>query len=64
MTGRITRIGDAGLVGWRKRALDRLADPVARRTGLTDEQVRAIVGWAAIITAVVYLIQTFRRARD
>jgi hypothetical protein len=62
MSGRLTRIGDAGLVGWRKRALDRFADPIASRTGMTSEQIRAIVGWIAIVTAAVYLVGTLRRA--
>lgn len=62
MSGRLTRIGDAGLVGWRKRALDRFADPIASRTGMSTEQIRAIVGWIAIVTAAVYLVGTLRRA--
>jgi hypothetical protein len=61
MSGRLTRIGDAGLVGWRKRTLDRWAEPVATRTGMRAEQIRAIVGWIAIVTAVVYLVGTVRR---
>jgi hypothetical protein len=62
MSGRLTRIGDAGLVGWRKRSLDRFAEPIASRTGMTAEQIRAIVGWIAIVTAAVYLVGTLRRA--
>jgi hypothetical protein len=62
MSGRLTRIGDAGLVGWRKRAMDRLADPIAARTGMNADQIRAIVGWIAIVTAAIYLVGTLRRA--
>jgi hypothetical protein len=62
MSGPLTRIGDAGLVGWRKRSMDRFAEPIASRTGLEAEQIRAIVGWIAIITAIVYLVGTLRRA--
>ncbi len=35
--------GKAGLQGWRAKVGDAVAGPVARRSGLSDDQVRAAV---------------------
>ena len=53
--------GKAGLQGWRAKVGDAVAGPVARRSGLTDDQVRAAVGGAFFVLASVYVIGTIRR---
>ncbi|MGY1753541.1 hypothetical protein [Blastococcus sp. SYSU D01042] len=53
--------GKAGLQGWRARVADAVAAPVARRSGVSDDQVRAAVGAAFFVLSVVYVVQTVRR---
>ena len=55
------RAGQAGLQGWRAKVGDAVAGPVARRSPLTDEQVRAAVGGVFFVLSVVYVAQTIRR---
>ncbi|MBN1092906.1 hypothetical protein JKP75_10235 [Blastococcus sp. TML/M2B] len=54
-------MGKAGLQGWRARVADTVATPVARRSPLTDDQVRAAVGAAFFVLSVVYVVQTLRQ---
>ena len=53
--------GKAGLQGWRGKVADAVASPVARRSPLTDDQVRAAVGAAFFVLSVVYVVQTVRQ---
>jgi hypothetical protein len=53
--------GKAGLQGWRARLADAVAQPVARNSGLTDDQVRAAVGAAFFVLSVVYVAGTLKR---
>lgn len=55
------RIGKAGLAGWREKVGDRVADPVAGRTPLSAEQVRALVGGVFFVLSVVYVVQTSKQ---
>ena len=53
-----TRIGTAGLQGWRRKVGDVVAEPVAQRTPLGTEQVRAAVGALFFALAVMYVVKT------
>ena len=53
-------LGKAGLQGWRAKVADAVATPVARRSGATDDQVRAVVGAAFFVLSVVYVVQAVR----
>ena len=53
--------GKAGLQGWRARVADAVATPVARHSGLSDEQARAAVGALFFVLSVVYVVGTIRR---
>jgi hypothetical protein len=53
--------GKAGLQGWRAKVGDAVAGPVAQRSPLTDDQVRAVVGGLFFVLSVVYVIGTVRR---
>ena len=53
--------GKAGLQGWRAKLADAVADPVARKSGLTDDQVRAVIGGVFFVLSVVYVGQTVKR---
>jgi hypothetical protein len=57
-----TRIGTAGLQGWRAKVGDTLAEPVSQRTPLDADQVRAAVGALFFVLAVLYVIQAVREA--
>ncbi|WP_029433020.1 hypothetical protein [Blastococcus sp. URHD0036] len=53
--------GKAGLQGWRAKVADAVAAPVARRSPLDDDQVRAVVGGLFFVLSVVYVVQTVRQ---
>jgi hypothetical protein len=57
-----TRIGTAGLQGWRKAVGDRVAPPVAGRTPLKEDQVRAAIGALFFGLSVVYVVKTITAA--
>jgi hypothetical protein len=53
-----TQIGTAGLQGWRAKVGDAVSGPVAQRTPLDEEQVRAIVGATFLVLAVLYVVKS------
>ncbi|HEV2775892.1 MAG TPA: hypothetical protein VGV90_09900 [Solirubrobacteraceae bacterium] len=53
-----TQIGTAGLQGWRVKAADAVAEPLARRTPLETDQVRAAMGALFFVLAVSYVVKT------
>ena len=55
-----TRAGEAGLQGWRAKVADGIAKPVADHTKLDEDQVRALVGAAFLILAVIYIANAVR----
>ena len=58
-----TRLGQAGLQGWREKVADRVAEPLSSRTPLREDQVRAVVGSAFFVLAVMYVVKTLRSAK-
>jgi hypothetical protein len=63
-----TQLGQTGLQGWREKVADGFSKPVAKRAPLEEDQVRAIVGAAFFVLAVIYVVKTItaatRQARD
>jgi hypothetical protein len=57
-----TQIGSAGLQGWRRKVGDAVAEPVAQRTPLAGEQVRALVGTLFFALSVMYVVKTVSAA--
>jgi hypothetical protein len=55
-------IGTAALTGWRGRVARPLARPIARRTGLAQEQVEAILGLILLAYAVYRVVRPALRA--
>ncbi len=53
-----TDIGSAGLQGWRQKVGDVVAEPVAQRTPLSSDQVRAAVGALFFALSVMYVVKT------
>ena len=61
------KLGQAGLVGWRDMVGERIAGPVSRRTRLSFDQVKALVGAVFLVMTVRQFIRMAReasRARD
>ena len=62
-----TEIGQTGLQGWREKVADGISRPVAKRAPVEEDQVRAVVGAAFFVLAVIYVVKTLsavmRRAR-
>ena len=54
----MTRLGQAGLTGWREKVGDRAAPVVAQRTALNEEQVRALIGALFFALSVMYVAKT------
>ena len=54
-------VGKAGLQGWRGKVADAVAAPVARRTGVADDQVRAAVGALFLVLSVLYVVGAVKR---
>ena len=54
------RAGQAGLQGWRAKVADGIAPRVADRTGLDEDGVRALIGAAFFVLAVLYVGKTVR----
>ena len=50
-----TKAGQAGLQGWREKLADGVAEPVSQRTPLSEDQVRAAIGAAFFVLAVIYV---------
>ena len=57
-----TRLGQAGLQGWREKVADGIAEPVARRAALGSEQVRALLGAVFFVLSVLYVVKTIAAA--
>ena len=58
----VVDIGQAALTGWRGRVARPLARPIARRTGLTQEQVEAILGLLLLAYAIYRVLRPAIRA--
>ena len=56
------RLGQKGLVGWREKVANVVSQPMASRTPLSEDQVRAIVGATFFALSVYYVVDTVRRA--
>jgi hypothetical protein len=57
-----TKIGTAGLQGWRRRVGDAVAEPLAQRTPLASDQIRAAVGALFFALSVMYVVKTVSAA--
>jgi hypothetical protein len=59
-----TKLGTAGLQGWREKVGDKLADPVSEKTPLEPDQVRAALGALFFALSVMYVVKTVKAAAD
>lgn len=56
------QLGQLGLVGWRKRVVDRITGPVTARTPIDPDQFRALMGALIFALSAYYLFSTLKRA--
>jgi hypothetical protein len=56
-----TELGQAGLSSWRTAIADRVAPPAAKKTPLSEEQVRAAIGAAFLAVATLYVVRSWVR---
>ncbi len=54
-------MGEAGLQGWRGTFADAVARPITTRSGVTVDQVRAVVGATFFVLSVAYVLTTLKR---
>ena len=59
----VKRVGEAGLVGWRGRAVRRLADEVGRRTRLDPDVLAALIGAYLMVSAARRMLEMLGRLR-
>ena len=57
-----TQTLEAGLIGWRERFAQKIEKPVSKRTPLTANQVRAIIGALFFLKSALYVARSIRRA--
>jgi hypothetical protein len=57
-----TQTLEAGLIGWRERVARKIDKPVAKRTPLTVQQVRALLGALFFVKSALYVGRSIRRA--
>jgi hypothetical protein len=57
-----TELGQTGLQGWRGKVADGISRPVATRAPLEEDQVRAVIGAAFFVLAVIYVVKTISAA--
>jgi hypothetical protein len=58
----VTELGQAGLQGWREKVANGISQPVADRGPLGEDQVRAVVGAAFFVLAVIYVVKAISAA--
>jgi hypothetical protein len=57
-----TELGQTGLQGWREKVADGISRPVAKRAPVEEDQVRAVIGAAFFVLAVIYVVKTLSAA--
>ncbi len=57
----VTAMGKQGLTGWRGKVGSKVAEPVAARTSLSQEQVEALIGGVFLLLSLWQFIKLFRR---
>ena len=59
--GKTIEMGQAALPTWRGAIADRVAPPAAKRTPLSEDQVRAAIGVAFFAVATFYVVSSIAR---
>ncbi len=59
----VQELGHGALQGWRGKLADTVATPVAKRTPLREDWIRAGIGLVFLALAIRYVIRTLAAAR-
>ena len=63
-----TQVGQAGLQGWREKLANGVSEPIAGKTPLEEDQVRALIGGLFFVLSVIYVVKAIsvaaREARE
>jgi hypothetical protein len=57
----LTAMGRVGLIGWRGRLTERIAEPVSERTRYSKEQIEALIGGIFLALTFWQFVRLFRR---
>ena len=57
-------VGRAGLAGWRETVADKAAPPVAAKTSVDEDTIRAGIGALFFVLSVIYVVGTIKRALE
>jgi hypothetical protein len=57
----LTEMGKVGLNGWKGKVGERVAEPVARRTRLSEDQVKAVIGALFLALTTWQFVKMLRR---
>jgi hypothetical protein len=60
-TLRAKNLGSAGLAGWRRTVADKAAPPVAAKTPLDEDAIRAAIGALFFVLSLIYVVGTVKR---
>jgi len=58
---KFTEMGKVGLDGWRGKVGRKIAEPVAERTHLTEDQILAIIGAVFLVLSTWNFLKLIRR---
>jgi hypothetical protein len=58
----VTEMGKVGLGGWRGRAADVVARPLARRSRFDEDEIKAIIGAIFLAYTIYRLVRALYRA--
>lgn len=57
-------VGRAGLAGWRETVANKAAPPVAARTPIDEDSVRAALGALFFVLSLIYVVGSIKRALE
>ena len=57
----LTEMGKVGLNGWKGKVGQRVAEPVAEHTRMTEDQVKAILGGVFLLLSAWQFLKLIRR---
>jgi hypothetical protein len=57
-------VGSAGLTGWRETVANKAAPPVAARTAIDEDSVRAAIGALFFVLSLIYVVSSIKRALE
>jgi hypothetical protein len=57
----VTAMGKASLSGWQEKVGQRIAQPVAERTQMTEDQILALIGGVFLLLSILQFLKLIRK---